>query len=49
MGFPDSLVGKESACNAEDPGLVPGLGRSIGGFWSLESPPKVREEKNRHL
>ena len=29
-GFPDSSVGKESACNAEDPGLTPGLGRSAG-------------------
>ena len=27
-GFPDSSVDKESACNAEDPGLAPGLGRS---------------------
>ena len=26
-GFPDSSVGKESACNAEDPGLIPGPGR----------------------
>ena len=26
--FPHSSVGKESACNAEDPGLIPGLGRS---------------------
>ena len=26
-GFPDSSVGKESACNAGDPGSVPGLGR----------------------
>ena len=24
-GFPDSSVGKESTCNAEDPGLLPGL------------------------
>ena len=23
-------VGKSSACNAEDPGLIPGLGRSPG-------------------
>ena len=30
MGFPDTLVGKESACNADDPGLIPGLGRSSG-------------------
>ena len=26
MGLPDSSVGKESACNAEDPGLFPGSG-----------------------
>ena len=30
MGFPDSSVGKESACNAGDPGLTPGSGRSPG-------------------
>ena len=30
MGFPDRSVGKESACNAGDPGSVPGLGRSPG-------------------
>ena len=29
-GFPDSSVGKESACNAGDPGSIPGLGRSAG-------------------
>ena len=28
--FPDSSVGKESICNAEDPGVIPGLGRSPG-------------------
>ena len=28
--FPDGSVGKESACNAEDPGLIPGSGRSAG-------------------
>ena len=26
-GFPDSSVGKESACNAGDPSSIPGLGR----------------------
>ena len=26
-GFPDSSVGKESACNAGDPGWISGLGR----------------------
>ena len=30
MGFPDSSVGKESTCNPGDPGLIPGLGRSLG-------------------
>ena len=30
MGFPHSAVGKESACNAGDPGLIPGLGTSPG-------------------
>ena len=28
MAFPESLVGKESACNAGDPGLIPGSRRS---------------------
>ena len=28
--FPDSSVGKESTCNAGDPALIPGLGRSHG-------------------
>ena len=27
-GFPDSSSGKESACNAGDLSLIPGLGRS---------------------
>ena len=30
MGFPDSSAGKECACNAGDPGSIPGLGRSPG-------------------
>ena len=30
-GLPCSSVGKESACNAGDPGLIPGSGRSPGG------------------
>ena len=29
-GFPGSSDGKESACNAGDPGLIPWLGRSFG-------------------
>ena len=28
MGFPASLAGKESACNAGNPGSIPGSGRS---------------------
>ena len=28
MDFPGSSAGKESACNAGDPDLIPGLGRS---------------------
>ena len=31
MGFPGGSDGKESACNAGDLGLIPGLGRSPGG------------------
>ena len=30
MGFPGSSDGKESACNAGDPGSIPGLERSPG-------------------
>ena len=30
MGFPSGSAGKESACNAGDPGSIPGLGRSPG-------------------
>ena len=30
QGFPDSSVGKESACNAGDPDSIPGSGRSTG-------------------
>ena len=30
MGFPGGSEGKASACNAGDPGLIPGLRRSPG-------------------
>ena len=30
QGFPYNSVGKESACNAGDPGSIPGLGKSPG-------------------
>ena len=47
MGFPGSSADKESACNAGDPGLTPGLGRSPGGehgfqYSCLENPPGQR-------
>ena len=29
-GFPGSSAGKESACNAGDPSVIPGLGRFPG-------------------
>ena len=34
LGFPGSLAGEESACNAGDPSSIPGLGRvkSFTGF-----------------
>ena len=31
MGFPGGSDGKKSACNAGDLGLIPGVGRSLGG------------------
>ena len=30
MDFPDSSVGKESTCNAGNPDLISGFGRSAG-------------------
>ena len=30
VGFPDSSVDKESACNAGDPSSIPGSGKSTG-------------------
>ena len=38
MDFPDSSAGKESTCNAWDPGLIPGLGRSPGEGIRLPTP-----------
>ena len=51
LGFPYSSVGKESACNAEDPSLIPGLGRSAGEgigcplqySWASLVPQLVKE------
>ena len=45
ISFPGVLDSKESACNAEDLGSIPGLGRSCGGgngnplqYSCLENP-----------
>ena len=42
LGFPHSSVGKESSCNAGDPGSIPGLGRSPGErngqYFCLKNP-----------
>ena len=36
-GFPGGSEGKESACNAGDPGLIPGSGRCAGGGHATPS------------
>ena len=38
MGFPGHSDGKESTCNAGDPGSIPGSGRSPGE--GNDSPPQ---------
>ena len=38
MGFPDSSVGKEPACNAGHPGLIPGSERSAGEGIGYHTP-----------
>ena len=32
------VISKESSCNAGDPGLIPGLGRSAGEAIGLPTP-----------
>ena len=41
LGFPDSSVDKESACNAGDPNLIPGSGRFPCGTTGKESACNV--------
>ena len=36
LGFPHGSAGKESACNAEDLGFIPGLGRFPGEGYPLQ-------------
>ena len=38
LGFPCGSIGKESACNMEDQGLNPGLGRYPGEAERLPIP-----------
>ena len=38
LGFPDSSVGKESTCNAGDPGLIPGWGKICWRRDELPTP-----------
>ena len=38
LAFPDSSVGKESACNAGDPNSIPGSGRSSGEGIGYPTP-----------
>ena len=38
QGVPGSSAGEESACNAGDPGSIPGLGRSPGKRDRLPTP-----------
>ena len=37
LSFPGGSDGKESACNAEDPGSIPGLGKSPGKEMATHS------------
>ena len=44
LGFPSGSDGKESACDAGNPGSIPGLGKSPGGGHGnpLQYLPKDR-------
>ena len=52
MGFPGSPAGKESACNVEDPGSIPGSERSPGegiGYPPQYSWASVMAQKVQNL
>ena len=52
MGFPNSSVSKESACNAGDPSSIPGSGRSPGegiGFPLQYSRASLAQTVKSHL
>ena len=46
MGFAGGSDGKESSCNVEDLGLIPGLGRSLGRGHG--NPPQYSCLENPH-
>ena len=53
-GFSGGSDGEDSPCNAADPGLIPGLGRSPGEgngcqlqYYCLESYLKITIEKKK--
>ena len=55
-GFPGGSVSKESACNASDPGSIPGSGRSPGEgngnlvqYSCLENPIDMKQQAVTHL
>ena len=51
-GFPGSSPGKESACNAGDPGSIPGSGRSDGewiGYLFQYSWASLLTQMAKHL
>ena len=52
MGFPGGSDGKASACNAGDPGLIPGSGRSLGeriGYPLQKSWPSLVAQMVKNL
>ena len=44
--FPDGSVGKESACNVGDPGLIPGWGRSLEKEMAVFLPRKSHGQRS---
>ena len=50
MGFPGDSEVKASACNAGDPGSIPGLGRSAGegiGYPAGDQPQLIQGIRRR--
>ena len=47
MGLPSGSDGKESSCNARDPGSIPGSGRSPGERNGLPTPVFLPGEFHR--